>query len=97
MKTQLAAQCMAELGHPKRLAIYRRLVKAGSQGLSVGEIGQALKMPGSTLSHHIKRLVSVGLVKQAPEKQVIRCTAVYQQLNALIVFLTDKCCQGNHC
>jgi len=96
MKIKLAAQCMAELGHPKRLAIYRLLVKTGHKGLPVGKIGEKLGIPGSTLSHHLKRLSTVGLIKQNPKKQTIHCTALYQQLNDLICFLTDKCCQGNN-
>ena len=92
MKHQTAAKCMAELGHPKRLAIYKLLVKTGPQGLTVGKIAQKLKIPGSTLSHHLRRLASVGLIEQNQEKQTIHCRAVYKQLKALIVFLTEECC-----
>lgn len=97
MNTKIAAACMAELGHERRLAIYKLLVKAGPTGLSVGEIGKKLKIPGSTLSHHLRRLNSVKLIHQKQEKQTIYCHATYQQLNALMAFLTKSCCQDSPC
>lgn len=33
-----AARCLAELGHPNRLQIFRLLIRAGEGGLSVGAI-----------------------------------------------------------
>jgi len=88
---------MAELGHTKRLSIYKLLVRAGPNGLAVGDIGQKLKIPGSTLSHHIKRLMQVGLVEQEPVKQILYCKPVYQQLDKLIQFLNKECCQDQIC
>ena len=94
MKNITAAQCMAELGHTRRLTIYKLLVKAGPSGMTVGEISRKLKIPGSTLSHHLRRLCSAGLIKQNQEKQTIYCSAVFERLNSLISFLTEECCQG---
>jgi DNA-binding transcriptional ArsR family regulator len=94
MNAKTAAQCMAELGHLKRLSIFKLLVKTGPQGLPVGQIGQRLSIPGSTLSHHISRLVAVGLVKQIPESQTLYCVPVYERLSALLAFLTEECCTG---
>ena len=92
MKLEHAAEQLAELGHSTRLAIYRSLVKAGNHGLPVSDIKQQLKTPGSTLSHHISRLVRVGLVKQVREGRVLRCFAQYQELSKLLSFLTEECC-----
>ena len=64
MEHQDAAKKLAELGHTTRLAIYRMLVKAGAEGLAVSDIQQQLEIPGSTLSHHIGRLVGAGLMVQ---------------------------------
>lgn len=94
MKIEHAAKCMAELGHVKRLSIYKLLVKAGPQGMATGDIGRELNIPGSTLSHHIQRLVAVNLVEQNQEKQFIHCKAKYKKLNELIDYLTDQCCQA---
>ncbi len=53
MEVKLVANILKELGHPTRLAIFKRLVKAGEQGISVGAVQEELKIPASTLSHHI--------------------------------------------
>lgn len=97
MKSKKAAAQLAELGYITRLNIYRLLVKSGKKGLSVTQIQDTLDVPGSTLSHHISRLMHVGLVKQKREGRVLRCQAQYQQLNNLIEFLQKECCVQSDC
>jgi DNA-binding transcriptional ArsR family regulator len=92
MQIEIAAKRLAELGHATRLEIFRYLVKGGQQGVPVGEIQSALDVPGSTLSHHITRLVSVGLVNQRREGRTLYCVPQYTELDALIEFLQDECC-----
>ncbi len=95
MKIDKAAAQLVELGHVTRLEIYRILVKAGHAGLPVSAIQERLSVPASTLSHHISRLVRVGLVSQTREGRVLRCNAQYQELNSLIAFLSEECCSGS--
>ena len=92
METEQAANKLAELGHPTRLAIFRHLVRGGRQGVPVGEIQSILGVPGSTLSHHISRLVSVGLVLQRREGRTLFCTPQYGELDQLIDYLREECC-----
>lgn len=92
MNIDTAAARLSELGHATRLEIYRILVKAGQAGLPVSAIQDKLSIPGSTLSHHISRLVRVGLVSQVREGRVLRCNAQYTELNELIAFLSEECC-----
>lgn len=92
MQIENAANCLTELGHTTRLEIFRYLVKGGRHGVPVGEIQSALGVPGSTLSHHITRLVSVGLVTQRREGTTLFCVPQYPQLDAIIEFLQDECC-----
>jgi DNA-binding transcriptional ArsR family regulator len=82
------------LGHPTRLAIYRQLVKAGEQGVAVGAVQEALAIPGSTLSHHLKGLETGGLISQRREGRTLFCVAQYDQLDAVIEFLRKECCEG---
>lgn len=89
-----AANRLAELGNSTRLAIFRYLVKAGHDGVPVGQIQKALEVPGSTLSHHISRLVRVGLVKQVRESNILYCLPEYEVLTELIDFLQLECCTG---
>ena len=92
MDIETVASALKELGHPTRLGIYQRLVKAGESGLPVGELQKDLEVPPSTLSHHISALVSVGLVKQTREGRILHCTAQYEVLNNIIAFLMEECC-----
>lgn len=92
MQLEEVAKALKELGHPTRLFIFKHLVKAGEQGLLIGELQKQLGIPGSTLSHHISALVSVGLVKQNRESRTLMCVSQYAMLEAIIEFLREECC-----
>jgi ArsR family transcriptional regulator len=89
-----AATCLEKLGSPMRLEIVRLLVRAGDDGLAVGEIQRHLKVPGSTLSHHILHLITGGLVHQQRQGRVLRCTVDCELMQALVHMLTEECCAG---
>lgn len=92
MEIDVVAKALKELGHPTRLAIFKRLVKAGAQGISVGVVQEDLKVPGSTLSHHISGLASAGLIKQRREGRTLFCVVEYDKLLSVLSFLQDECC-----
>ena len=94
--TQLnvAAAQLAELGHPTRLGIFRVLVRAGRQGVAVGDIQQALDIPNSTLSHHLSRMSKVGLMEQRREGRTLYCVLQFGTVEALLGFLYSECCLG---
>lgn len=94
MDLDRAARCLEKLGNPTRLEIFRLLVRAGDGGLAVGELQDRLDIPASTLSHHLTQLVSVGLVHQARQGRVLRCTPDFALMNAVLRYLTEKCCRG---
>ncbi len=48
MQLEEVAKALKELGHPTRLFIFKHLVKAGEQGLPVGELQKQLGIPSST-------------------------------------------------
>ncbi|QFT54810.1 helix-turn-helix transcriptional regulator [Microbulbifer sp. THAF38] len=89
------AKALKELGHPTRLLIYKKIVKAGNPGIPVGSIQEQLDIPGSTLSHHIASLVSAGLITQRRESRTLYCVAEYQRLVGVINFLQDECCNDD--
>ena len=97
MENELAAKRLAELGHNTRLSIFRYLVKVGDKGAPVGDIQARLRIPGSTLSHHINRLVSVGLIRQVRESRTLYCVPQFDVLKELIEFLLSECCTGGEC
>lgn len=97
MQLELAAKRLAELGHETRLAIFRHLVRCGPGGCRVGDVQQVLDIPGSTLSHHLTKLISAGLVEQRRDGRVLYCIPMFDALNETVDFLTEECCQGGCC
>ena len=89
---EMIASRFAELGHPTRLAIFIQLIQSGEQGVPVGEIQQQLDIPGSTLSHHIAKLVKVNLIKQIRESRTLFCVPQFSSLMEVINFLQNECC-----
>src|SRR6478752_4816891 len=92
MKIDDAAARLEALGNRTRLQIYRALVRAGHSGMPVGRLQEKLKIPASTLSHHIKALVSVGLVSQVREATTLVCHANFDAMRGLVDFLAAECC-----
>ncbi|MFK7870487.1 MAG: ArsR/SmtB family transcription factor [Roseobacter sp.] len=89
----IAAAQFAALGSEQRLAVLRCLVRAGPEGLSIGELGNRVDVTGSTLTHHMKILASAGLVSQSKQGRSIICAAVaLDEVQALSNFLLNECC-----
>ena len=87
-----AAAALAVLGSEPRLAIVRRLVRAGEGGVPVGVLQAALGIPASTLSHHLRALVTAGLVEQQRRGRMLICRANFAAIEALAAFLLAECC-----
>ncbi len=92
MEMNDAIAALTALGHAKRLAIFRLLVVAGPNGRMAGDIGQALDLPGATLSFHLKELLHAGLVTAEPQGRFICYRAEFAAMNGLIGYLTENCC-----
>jgi DNA-binding transcriptional ArsR family regulator len=88
------ARALAALGHDSRLAIYRLLVKAGAEGLNVGEIADHVALPNSTLAHHLGTLVDAGLVVQERRGREVISRADFAAMQRILAFLTSECCTG---
>lgn len=88
------ARSLAALGHDARLGVYRLLVKAGGDGLTVGEIGQHLGLAASTLAHHLRTLVDAGLVLQTKRGREVMNRVDFDEMRRTVEFLTSECCTG---
>ncbi|AHD00072.1 ArsR/SmtB family transcription factor [Leisingera methylohalidivorans] len=88
------ARALAALGHDARLAIFRLLVKAGEDGLRVGEIAGHLGLAPSTLAHHLSALVDAGLVVQEKRGREVFNRVDYPVMQGVVNFLTSECCTG---
>lgn len=92
MKPAKAAQILGQLGNETRLRIVRHLVKAGEDGVPVGELQDHLSIPASTLSHHLRHLKHAGLIRQRREGTTLYCVMSYRTMDAVTRFLTEECC-----
>jgi len=96
MKLQIV-DALYSLAQDSRLAIFRVLVQAGPDGLIAGKIGEAVGIAPSSVSFHMKELVSANMVASRSEGRFVIYTANFDAMNELIVFLTENCCGGNEC
>ena len=92
MKIDDAAASLEALGNPTRLRIYRALVRAGEPGLPVGKLQTKLDVAPSTLSHHLKTLIYVGLISQERQSRTLICRANFVLMRELVDFLAAECC-----
>jgi ArsR family transcriptional regulator len=89
------ADMFSAMGTEARLRIMQLLLSAHPEGLVVGEIQQELDIPNSTLSHHLDKLKSEGLVQVRRESTFLRYTANTDALQELLQFLYAECCTRN--
>ena len=94
MEDRSAAASLAALGHEARLKLFRLLVKAGPDGLIVGEIVRHLGLAPSTLSHHLGALVAAGLVTQERRGRETVNRADFAAMRALLAYVESECCTG---
>ena len=97
MKTPQAVKALAALAQDTRLGIYRLLVQQGPEGLSAGTIADRMDLAGATLSFHLKELTNAGLIHPRQDGRFVFYSANFDQMNGLIGYLTENCCQGRGC
>ena len=95
MDQSQALAAFAALSQETRLAIVRRLVRAGDKGVPAGEIAEAMKASPSNVSFHLKELERAGLIEARREARSIIYNADYDALRDLIAFLMKDCCAGH--
>jgi len=89
------ADMLSAMGTEPRLRIMQLLLSAHPEGLVVGEIQSELAIPNSTLSHHLDKLRTEGLVEVEREGTFLRYTANMVALQELLQFLYAECCTRN--
>lgn len=94
---QWVVKALGALAQINRLNVYRQLVVAGRQGMYPSDLAEALGVQANTLSFHLKELLQCELITQAREGRNLRYRAHLDQMQALIGFLLDECCQGQAC
>ncbi len=89
------ADMFSAMGTESRLRIMQLLLSAHPEGLVVGDIQNDLDIPNSTLSHHLEKLKTEGLVEVQRQGTFLRYTANTQALQELLQFLYAECCTRN--
>ncbi|HEY7557434.1 MAG TPA: metalloregulator ArsR/SmtB family transcription factor [Candidatus Binatia bacterium] len=86
------ADMLSAMGTEPRLRIMQLLLSAHPEGLVVGEIGNDLAIPSSTLSHHLDKLKHENLVRVRREGTFLWYSANADALQELLGFLYAECC-----
>ena len=92
-----AVASLAALAQEARLRVFRALVGAAPDGMTPGALSAMLDLAGSTLSFHLKELVHAGLVSVERDGRNLHYRPSIGQMNDLMSYLTDHCCQGRAC
>ena len=95
MRIEKTAGMFKALAHPHRLAIFLRLSACCQRHgcsvedcsrLCVGELGKGLKIGQPTVSHHLKELARVGLIRTGKAGQNTQCWVDETTLDRLAGF-----------
>ena len=97
MEENDVVRSLAALAQPVRLRVFRALVVAGPKGLTPGALCEALLVPATSLSFHLKELTHSGLVTQERQGRHLVYRAQFGRMQGLLSYLTDNCCEGQAC
>lgn len=97
MEETIAVKALAALAQEARLRVFRALVGAAPDGMTPGALSAMLDVPSSTLSFHLKELIHAGLVIPERDGRNLIYRPALEQMNALLAYLTDHCCQASSC
>jgi DNA-binding transcriptional ArsR family regulator len=97
MESKNTIAALKALAHAHRLELFRILVQAGADGITVGTLQAGTGHAGATLSNHLNALRRAGLIRDRRDGRNVWCRADYTRMNAVIAYLTENCCAGAGC
>lgn len=95
------AEIFKALSNPNRLQIFLSLLSYCQPGVTyastedetcpcVGDLGKELNIVPSTVSHHIKELNRVGLIKLKRQGKNVECSIDPEALERLAMFFSER-------
>ncbi|MDR2871819.1 MAG: helix-turn-helix domain-containing protein [Xanthomonadaceae bacterium] len=97
MNETQAVSALGALAHTQRLRVFRALVVAGPKGMTPSVLADQLDVARNALSFHLKELAHAGLVTIEPQGRSLIYRADFAQMNSLLGYMTEHCCQGGTC
>lgn len=94
MELSQAVRKLSALAQDARLAVFRLLVRAGPDGMAAGDIARKLQTQPNTMSAQLLLLSNAGLIRARRDGRSIIYSADFKAMGALLVFLTEDCCNG---
>jgi len=94
MQIPTAVEALSALAHGHRLAVFRLLVRAGTDGVPAGEIAREVGVLPNTLSTHLTILGHAGLIRSRRDGRSVIYSADYDGMRDLLGFLVADCCAG---
>jgi len=92
MTSAAVVAALAALAQQSRLDIFRLLVRRGPEGVSAGDIAEALGISAPTLSFHLAQLRHAGLILMRRESRSLIYTADSGAIEEVLGFLAEHCC-----
>lgn len=94
MESLEAADILATLGHPGRLAVFRLLARRAPAEVTATEIAEALTLKPNTFSVYANALQAAGLISRRREGRHVLYRLDLGRSGALIDYLVADCCRG---
>lgn len=91
MDRNAALKAFESLGSGPRLDVFCLLVQAGEAGKVAGEIAEAIDIPATNLSFHLKAMLQAGLVHVHHEGRFLRYRSDVPHLLRVFAFVMENC------
>jgi DNA-binding transcriptional ArsR family regulator len=94
MDRSTALKVFESLGSSLRLDTFCLLVQAGEDGKVAGEIAEALQLPATNLSFHLKAMLQAGLVTVRQEGRFLRYRANVSHMLRVLAYVMENCARA---
>lgn len=94
-QSQTAVLRLAAIAHQGRLALLRRLIQAGPEGLNAGELARFAQLNAPTASAQLLVLRNAELIRSHRVGRQIIYQANYAAMTELLSYLMEDCCGGD--